>query len=1155
MKGLAILLFFLSAIQFVKAQDSQFKEPIPRTPNAASLGKYGDIPVSHYTGVPNISIPIYTVTEGELSLPISLSYHGSGIKVNETASWVGLGWSLNAGGIISRTVVGGRDEGNTYVPMSFTDKAGWGWYKDNGILDIIMDPCICTDGCNVEPITDLFYNCTEGCNHNDLYEYPGFTNYNCRAYFLDAANGFIDTEPDIYTYNFDGNIGKFVFGENRKLYTIPQKDLLIEPINDEQNDNYFKSWKITTPDGTKYYFGGINGTENNYTYAYGSGGVSPEYNTATTWYLYRIESVNGDKFIELDYETEAYSVADRVSHILHLSEYITCSHKQNERIAPGHLMVNMIDGRRLSKIRTSSGNVEIEFQESSTARTDLSGFNAITGYAQNSSAKALSEIHIKDACGSVKKIFVLDTDSYFTSSISSGYPEYPGVTHDTRRLRLNSIQEFNGDKTISKPPYIFTYNSTQMARRFSLARDYWGYYNGADSNQGLVPTMTNPCGDIIDGRANRNVIENKMKAWTLESIEYPTGGKTFFAFEAHEYSENPIGGLRVASITKRYNNNQPDEVVEYEYECPRLHSDFPYISANSMFIDDPSTNPTIDYYHGGTYYKTLNASPKSSVYSTQGYIMSYGRVKEMHVDHSYIQYEYDDKVYIPDLKYPKMGYQSPLCNGVLRNVYQKDASNNTIASEQYNYNYYSVDTITEARRVFRLPCTHLDHDHDPTYVYSDRTGYKDYKLFTMRLRPTSKIASKDGVTTTTTYTYDSSNKHGNPIIIETVDSNQKSIRNEFVYPSDPGSGAPVQMYDVYNTNYKHMPGVLIQETTKVNSNTVSKVLNNYAYDAADDVLQPTSTITYPTGGSDYVSVSYGFDDHENIEIIGKSDGVVESYYWGYNNALPVARIINAEINNIHEIVSTTKSASTHALNNIPNWTNLGAPLVLDHDQTVNITIDISQHEGTNASCIVRLAGPGPSYYIESNYYPGTSNIVSLHLEEGSYQFQYKVNVGTARVVFLDIDTDYAYTNIENNIIYEGFEEDAEASTSFAKTGKKSKYGAYTLNLYADPGTYILSYWKKNSSSAPWVYHETELVNPPDTYSIANSGQYTDEIRFYPKGAQMETYTHDPIAGVTSVTDINNQTTYYEYDDLGRLIKITDSNGNLIQKVDYNYTNL
>ena len=58
----------------------------------------------------HISIPIYTVQEGPLSLPIGLSYHASGIKVAEMASWVGSGWSLNAGGIISRTVQGIPDD-------------------------------------------------------------------------------------------------------------------------------------------------------------------------------------------------------------------------------------------------------------------------------------------------------------------------------------------------------------------------------------------------------------------------------------------------------------------------------------------------------------------------------------------------------------------------------------------------------------------------------------------------------------------------------------------------------------------------------------------------------------------------------------------------------------------------------------------------------------------------------------------------------------------------------------------------------------------------------------------------------------------------------------------------------------------------------------
>ena len=94
----------------LSAQDNWVEDLVHPTPNAASLGKYGDIPVSYHTGLPNISIPLFTLQDGSLQLPISLSYHGGGIKVEETASWVGLGFSLNAGGVISRTVRNAPDE-------------------------------------------------------------------------------------------------------------------------------------------------------------------------------------------------------------------------------------------------------------------------------------------------------------------------------------------------------------------------------------------------------------------------------------------------------------------------------------------------------------------------------------------------------------------------------------------------------------------------------------------------------------------------------------------------------------------------------------------------------------------------------------------------------------------------------------------------------------------------------------------------------------------------------------------------------------------------------------------------------------------------------------------------------------------------------------
>ena len=75
---------------------------IPPTPEAAALIRFVEYPVSYYTGVPEISVPLYTVKSREISFPVSLNYHASGIKVEDVSGFVGLGWSLNAGGVVSR---------------------------------------------------------------------------------------------------------------------------------------------------------------------------------------------------------------------------------------------------------------------------------------------------------------------------------------------------------------------------------------------------------------------------------------------------------------------------------------------------------------------------------------------------------------------------------------------------------------------------------------------------------------------------------------------------------------------------------------------------------------------------------------------------------------------------------------------------------------------------------------------------------------------------------------------------------------------------------------------------------------------------------------------------------------------------------------------
>src|ERR1044071_6336887 len=93
--------------------DGMSAKIIPPSPEAASLGKYGFWPVSNYTGIPNISIPVYTIDAGSYSLPVSINYHAGGVKIDEKSSWVGTNWTLLAGGAINVTVVGKPDAFNS----------------------------------------------------------------------------------------------------------------------------------------------------------------------------------------------------------------------------------------------------------------------------------------------------------------------------------------------------------------------------------------------------------------------------------------------------------------------------------------------------------------------------------------------------------------------------------------------------------------------------------------------------------------------------------------------------------------------------------------------------------------------------------------------------------------------------------------------------------------------------------------------------------------------------------------------------------------------------------------------------------------------------------------------------------------------------------
>jgi YD repeat-containing protein len=119
----SVLLLFICLLFFdAIAQDSNYQpyDLVPQSPEAASLGRYLDQPISKYTGLPEVKIPIYTIVYGNIKVPVELSYHAGGVRVDDVASRVGLNWTLHAGGIISRNV---RGRGDFYTPTQIEPRA------------------------------------------------------------------------------------------------------------------------------------------------------------------------------------------------------------------------------------------------------------------------------------------------------------------------------------------------------------------------------------------------------------------------------------------------------------------------------------------------------------------------------------------------------------------------------------------------------------------------------------------------------------------------------------------------------------------------------------------------------------------------------------------------------------------------------------------------------------------------------------------------------------------------------------------------------------------------------------------------------------------------------------------------------------------------
>jgi YD repeat-containing protein len=82
-------------------------------------------------------------------------------------------------------------------------------------------------------------------------------------------------------------------------------------------------------------------------------------------------------------------------------------------------------------------------------------------------------------------------------------------------------------------------------------------------------------------------------------------------------------------------------------------------------------------------------------------------------------------------------------------------------------------------------------------------------------------------------------------------------------------------------------------------------------------------------------------------------------------------------------------------------------------------------------------------------------------------------------------------------------------------------------------------------------NQSVLSNPPSDQQLRDE---LNKIRTGLAGSKalVYTYTYAPLVGITSQTDPSNKTTYFEYDGIGRLLRVRDFNNNIIKRYDYHF---
>jgi hypothetical protein len=1125
---------FLIAIQFLGVS-VVFCQVTPNLVNANMLSpttekasKLAEENVNLFTGVPKIGVPLYSYKGGSngLSLDISLDYYAGGIQVPEAPTNVGLGWYLNAGGIITRIARGMPDDGGEFDPQS-------------------------------------------------AYLFSDTIPNDFRSYADSYYNNQTDAEQDIFQYNFNGRSGTFYIGKNNEVAQVPLSKMKILP---EFSGETLLGFRIITEDGVKYEFYTPEFTSfssyNNF--------ILDDYNTS--WSLSRIIAPFNTDTITLNYTQKSITTDFEYPQFVYVrnSDGVQ-TNKQTGVNGSTTSMINKISSIVFpdkTNISFIYGNTYYSGNDNTLLMVKVNDTSFKYGYA----------LDYQGSTYPTSRILLKSVTPFTATQKSKGYsftyyaPLYAplGGLYDTIQNKRDYWGYYNG--ALNGSSYIpkingytwgadrnpnINYAISSTLQNFYLPEG--GYINYEyELNDHLPFTKQSNLITFDPLTANMNIVKFTQVFNTRHEIIFtldssisrqgtpPISGTGIVTF----YIKNTAGTITYATYNLSLYDLFYKGIQSFDFSVPNDYYQLQHLAASGTTIS--GSFPVKISWENKVADTTLLAVPSGGlrvkrITRKTGPLDSAASIEE----YRYINTDGTSSGFLGDI--PKYDYQ-----------YRETVNYNGVATT--NYTAISSDPLFENQNGIagyaRVEVIKGTSTHNSGKTVYEFTSPQDLNtLYATAIFPYAPVDMKSwgfGFPKRI-YTYDSSgvlvkkitNTYGFDTSLSYKNKNFRSLKlgNSYTYiDGNPAISSTVKTYTYIGREYYPSTGrVYLSNTTDTlyhSDGSKSASYSNYVYDTNFNVIKIISGYDKTRGlqieKRFYYPYNYTVGDGVGkLRDSGIISPVVATESWITGDAKP--RIISGTITYFHQIIG-----------------NYVKPVTIYSLQS-NHPVDSSVIGAFNPASLNR----------NSTYFVAQENLSSYDSKGNLLQQQNAVS-GISNSLIMDYGQRYPVAKVSNaafsDIAYTSFEADGSGNwsvsstardTTAAITGNRSynlSNGNITKSGLLSASTYLVSVWSKSGGSVAvngvtqsnviatqngWNLYST-TVTGVTTVTVSGSG-LIDELRLHPKDANMTTYTYQPFVGVTSTTDPNNTIVYNEYDALNRLKIIRDKDKNILKRFDYSDT--